>query len=356
MYTNEEINLITLSGFSLPYEINKKLLSDLDSAEPDFKKYESFLIKTFSRGVYNKVTGDYGDSSYRAQILRELEKKAIKCVTYFSDDYPETLKNIKDPPFVLYCKGDTHLLRTRCFSIVGSRRTLPKILSSCKKISGELSQEFTIVTGLAEGADSKAIEGALDNGGKVVSVLANGLDHIYPSCNAGLLRKVAQSGLVITEHLPQEKPKPYYFPIRNRIIAGLSVGTLVVSAGAKSGAVITANYANDYGRDVFAFPYCADVNSGEGCNELIKNGASLTRNVLDIFAEYGLDLKRRKKIELSETEKTVFDLIKKSGEAFLPEIADKLNKPIAEITTVIMSLTIKGLAAGIGGNRYVAIQ
>ena len=356
MYTNEEINLITLSSFSLPYEINKKLLSEFSSANPDFKKYESFLIKTFSQGVYNKVTGDYCEPSYRVQILRELEKKGINCVTYFSEEYPETLRNIKDSPVVLYCKGDISLLKSRCFSIVGSRRTLPKILNSCKKISGELSQEFTIVTGLAEGADSKAIEGALENGGKVISVLANGLDHIYPACNAGLLRKVAQSGLVVTEHLPQEKPRPYYFPIRNRIIAGLSVGTLVVSAGAKSGAAITADYANDYGRDVFAFPYCTDVSSGEGCNELIKNGASLTRNVLDIFAEYGLDLKGRKKIELTESEKIVYELIKKSGEAFLPEITNKLNKSVAEIMPVIMSLTIKGLVAGIGGNRYSVIQ
>lgn len=353
-YTQEEINLIVLSSFSLNYNVKRFMLDDFAAAEPDFKKHEKLLIKTLTAGVYNKVKDDFYSSSYRREVLQSLDKKGIKCVTYFSSDYPETLKNISEPPVLLYCKGDTSLLKSRCISVVGSRHTLPRMLNACAKVTGELIEAFTIVSGLAEGADTKALKSALDKGGKVISVLANGLDCVYPACNANLLKRVEENGLVVTEHQPGDKPKPYYFPFRNRIIAGLSMGTLVVSAGEKSGALITAFYANEYGREVFCFPYCADIVSGEGCNALLKNGASLTRNALDIFNEFGLDFKRREKIHLTDDEKAVYELIRSSGDAFLPEIADKLKKPISDITTVVMSLTIKGLIAGNGGNRYSA--
>lgn len=354
MYTQEEINLIVLSSFRLPYKLRRTLLCDFNSASPDFKNHKNLLIKTLSDGVYNKVEEDFNSYAYREKVLNELEKKGIKCVTYFSQSYPETLKNVYEPPIVLYCKGDTSLLKSRCFSVVGSRRTSPKILKLCAKISGEISKAFTIVSGLADGADCRAIEGALESGGKVISVQANGLDCVYPAGNENILRKVEAKGLVISEYLPDEKPMRHYFPFRNRIIAGLSDGTLVVSAGAKSGALITAEYALEYGREVFAFPYGIDDLSGEGCNELLKNGATLTRNVLDIFNEFGLDFNVRKEIPLSENERAVYEFIKTSGEAFLPEIADKLKKSVPEITAVVISLTIKQLVINLGGNRYSA--
>ncbi len=251
MYTNEEINLIILSSFSEISYAFKKILSE----QPDLKNYENFLIKTLSGGVYNKVNSLFHDEGYRGGILKSLEKKGIKCVTIYSDGYPETLKNISAPPVVLYCKGDVSLLETDCFSIVGSRRTSQKSLADCKKMAGEISSRFTVVSGFADGADSAALEGALAAGGKVISVFANGFDYIYPAINRPLAYKVEKCGLIITEYPPEVGPKPYHFPVRNRIIAGLSKGTLVVSADKTSGALITADYAADYGRDVFAFPY-----------------------------------------------------------------------------------------------------
>ena len=131
---------------------------------------------------------------------------------------------------------------------------MPKILADCRKIAGEASEKFTVVSGIADGADTAALEGALDAGGKVISVMANGLDYIYPLTNKDLAKRVEENGLLVSEYLPDVQPKPYYFPVRNRIIAGLSRGTLVVSAGVKSGALITADHAVDYGRDVFALP------------------------------------------------------------------------------------------------------
>lgn len=226
MYTNEEINLIILSSFSELSYAFKKILSE----QADLKNYENFLIKTLSGGVYNKVNSLFHDEGYRGGILKSLEKKGIKCVTIYSDGYPETLKNISAPPVVLYCKGDVSLLKTNCFSIVGSRRTSQKSLADCKKMAGEISSRFTVVSGFADGADSAALEGALAAGGKVISVFANGLDYIYPAINRPLADKVEKCGLIITEYPPEVGPKPYHFPVRNRIIAGLSKGTLVVSA------------------------------------------------------------------------------------------------------------------------------
>ena len=320
------------------------------------KNYENFLIKTLSGGVYNKVNSLFHDEGYRGGILKSLEKKGIKCVTIYSDGYPETLKNISAPPVVLYCKGDVSLLKTDCFSIVGSRRTSQKSLADCKKMAGEISSRFTVVSGFADGADSAALEGALAAGGKVISVFANGLDYIYPAINRPLADKVEKCGLIITEYPPEVGPKPYHFPVRNRIIAGLSKGTLVVSADKTSGALITADYAADYGRDVFAFPYSIGAFSGAGCNALIKKGAFLAENILDIFRVYSLDFNTPAQTDpLSEDENAVYVAVKSLGDAFLPDVADTLGKPLYEVRSIICALEIKKKVAALGGNRYSAI-
>ena len=294
----------------------------------------------------------FHDVIFRTQLLESLDKKGIKCVTPISPDYPENLKHTDEPPLVLYCKGNVSLLKSNCFSVVGSRRTSPQALALCKKICGELTEAFTVVTGMAEGADSAAIEGALPSG-KVISVLANGFDYFYPATNKSLIERVAREGLLISEYLPHILPLKYNFPVRNRIIAGLSRGTLVVSAGEKSGALITADFALEYGREVFAFPYNAGTASGAGCNALIKNGAYLTENILDILEVFGLDLKKSERAEsLTEDEAALLNEIKLTGEGFLPGIAQKLNKFTYQLIPVAVSLEIKGLIVRLGGNRY----
>lgn len=355
MYTEEEIGVIVLDSFAeLTYKNKFDILSELKSSTPDFVKFEPYLIKSLSLGVYNKVKTFFYSSEYRKKVLDGLERSGIICVTAFSKDYPEPLKNTPCPPVVLYCKGNVKLLTTECFSIVGSRRTTPNILKECKKFSKELSSRFTIVTGMADGADSAAIDGALD-GGKLISVLAYGFDYAYPAVNAPLIKAVAAKGLLLTEFTHAVSPKTYLFPVRNRIIAGLSRATLVVSAAKKSGALITANYAAEYGRDVFAFPYGIGVASGEGCNSLIKKGAALTENILDIFQVYGLDYKTTEKPRLSQEEELLLKLICDAGEAFVPEIAGKMGKLPFQLIPLLTSLEMKGLIARLGGNRYSAV-
>lgn len=354
-YTQEELNLIYLCSFEeLSYRHKFILLSELKSSAPDFVKFKSYLIKSIDGGVYNKVRNDFFSEEYRRRVLSGLERRGIVCVTYFSRSYPQNLKETPFPPLVLYCKGNVSLLNTRCFAVVGSRRTLPNVLKECKKISSRLTQHFTVVSGMADGADSAALDGAAESG-KVISVLAYGFDYAYPAVNENLIKKVAACGLLISEHPPYTAPKSYLFPIRNRIIAGLAEGTLVVSAGERSGALITADYAVEYGRHLFVFPYSIGVSSGSGCNSLIKKGGLLTENILDIFLSFGLDFKEPEKIRLSEEEQKLFSLIAESGEAFVPEIAEKMGKLPYQLIPLLSALEIKGKIVRLGGNRYSAV-
>ena len=355
MYNQDELNLITLCSFEeLTYKMRFELLGGLERKAPDFVNFKDKLIKSLSEGVYNKVRGRFFSEEYRRRILQSLQRRNIVCVTYFSENYPENLRQTPFPPIVLYCKGNVKLLNTRCFSVVGARITAPNVLAECKKISRELTQHFTVVTGMADGADSAAVEGAVENG-KVISVLAYGFDYCYPAFNDRLIKSVEERGLLSTEHTPQIAPKAYLFPIRNRIIAGLSEGTLVVSAGNKSGALITADYAIEYGRHLFVFPYNIGVASGAGCNSLIKKGGMLTENILDILSAFGLDFIELEKPTLSEDEQKLFALICEAGEIFLPEAAEKLGKLPFQLIPLLTSLEVKGLIVRLGGNRYSAV-
>ena len=350
-YTKEEQNLIVFAGIE---ELTDRIKHNLFFSCKNAEERKNYLIKNVPAGVYNIVKDKFYSEDFRAKALENVYKKGIVCVTFKSPLYPENLRHIDEPPIVLYCKGNTELLKSNCFSVVGSRKTSAQALALCKKICGQLTEVFTVVTGVAEGADSAAIEGALTSG-KIISVLANGFDCFYPANNRNLIEKVAQKGLLISEYLPHIPPLKYNFPVRNRIIAGLSRGTLVVSAGEKSGALITADLALEYGREVFAFPYSAGIASGAGCNALIKNGAYLTENILDIFKEFGLDLEKPKAPSLTEEERAVLEEIEFAGEGFLPAIAQKLNKPTYQLIPIVSSLEIKGLITRLGGNRYSKI-
>ena len=355
-YSRREEDAIVLDSFEeLTYKHKYALLSGLESPYPNFDKNAPSLIKSLSEGVYNKVKGNFSDSGYRSRILSSLSEKGVVCITCFSDCYPEDLRQIPNPPVVLYCKGNLSLLNTRKFAIVGSRRTQINIIKECSKIAGEVANRFTIVTGMADGADGAAIDGAIESG-KIISVLAYGFDYAYPAVNEKLIQRVAQKGLLLSEYPPGIPPKSYQFPVRNRIIAGLSDAVLVVSAGKRSGALITAEYAEQFGKQVMAFPYSMGVTYGEGCNTLIKKGANLVESTPDIFEAFGLEyIQPEKAFNLTQDEEIALAVIRESGEAFAPKIAEKLNKQPYQIIPVLSSLEIKGLIIRLGGNRYAAL-
>lgn len=355
MYGRIQSDLITLCSFEeLTHSMRRAVLGD---GEPDTEKIAEKLIKTLPEGVYNKVRAKFLNGAYREKLFAALAGRGIKCVTRFDGCYPAMLLNIPDPPDVLFCKGDTRLLESDCLTVVGSRRTPPQALRLCSDTAKALSEHFTLVTGIAEGADAAVLQGALDASGNAISVLAHGLDSVYPQCNARLLKRVEESGLVITEYLPHIQPAPFRFPVRNRILAGLSAGTVVVSAAERSGALITADLAADYGREVMAFPYFAGTPAGAGCNGLIRKGAALVENAADIYAVFGIEYSAVKvKSELTEQEQKLIAALKERGEAFVGELADDMQTPSFRLLPLLSSLEIKGLIVRLGGNRYAAVR
>ena len=287
-------------------------------------------------------------------LIKSLEKRGRFALTFLSEDYPELLQNISEPPLVLFGEGNRELLRRRKFCIVGSRVTPPWAEKCGRQISERLAEKFCIVTGLAEGGDRAAIDGALGSG-NLICVLPCGLNVCYPAAHAALKERIAKRGLLLSEYLPDEGVTKYAFHARNRILAGLSEGLLVLSAGARSGTLITVNCAVDEDRDVFALPHNVNVAKGEGCNELIKKGAYLVTGAEDIFAVYGMTESVAPAVQLTEEEARVMEVLRE-GELHAAVIAERVGMRIFEVTAVLSALEIKGLCVKSGGNRYSAVS
>ena len=216
-----------------------------------------------------------------------LRKLKCKVVTIFDPEYPQQLRSIYKPPFVLFYYGDLSLVKdmNRCVSYVGSRDATPYGDKMAREITRDLAEEgFTIVSGLARGIDAASGEEAIKKR-KAVAVLGNGIDYCFPPCNSELQRKIKQKGLLISEYPGTLLPKPMHFPLRNRIIAGLSCCVVVGQAAKRSGTLITVGYALNHGRDVFCVPFPAGEESS--CNELIKEGAPLVESAEDIMRLIG---------------------------------------------------------------------
>jgi len=200
--------------------------------------------------------------------------------------YPTALLNTEDPPLLLYLQGRAELLQASSFAIVGSRNPTPQGEDNARAFATHLSRAgLTIVSGLALGIDGEAHEGALQGPGSTVAVIGTGLDRVYPKRHLHLARRIAQHGLLVSEYPLGTPPLPENFPLRNRIIAGLARGTLVVEAALQSGSLITARLATEAGRDVFAVPGSIHSPQSRGCHTLIKQGAKLVESAQDILEE-----------------------------------------------------------------------
>ncbi len=209
----------------------------------------------------------------------------IKIITINDDLYPNNLKQIYDPPQILYCLGDITLLNNLSIAIIGCRNASPYGLKISRIFSDKLSKSgLTIISGLARGIDSESHLNSIHNIGKTIAVLGSGIDVVYPKENEELYKEIVESGgLIISEYEPGTKPHKEYFPMRNRIISGLSSGVLVVEAKKRSGTLITVNYALEQGKNVFAIPGNVDSLNSEGTNELIKEGAQMVTNYKEIL-------------------------------------------------------------------------
>ncbi len=318
--------------------------------------------------------------------MEELRKKEIEVIPLYSASYPESLKNITDPPICLYIKSggsclefppagarfeqypstarrrEPFLLDTRrrsfsqdrspsssmFFAIVGTRKPTPYGEKIAKKFAYELSSAgFIIVSGLAMGIDAAAHWGALEAGGKTIAVLGCGVDIVYPAVNRRLYEKIVNGGgAVISEFPPGHMVAKGLFIARNRIISGISAGVLVVEGLKDSGSLITARYAACQGKEVFAPPGPLTSQMSEAPNILLKQGAKLATSVEDIFEELGVKVlpKEKKKIEgqLSLEEKNIFEILEKEP-MIVDDLALKLNQPISQVLNIVSLLEIKGV-------------
>lgn len=282
-------------------------------------------------------------------------KNSLTAIRQDQAEYPQEWQSLPDAPKILYALGDISLLKSRKFTIVGSRAIAPHALKLGEKLSQELSHAFTIVTGTAEGGDSAAIEGALSGSGKIVCLLAGGFSAM-PQNNLDLMRKVAKCGLLLSPH-PFETPvRSFSYAYRNKLLAALGEGALVISAGEKSGALITANYALQAQKPVFAFPYPPNQANGAGCNDLIKRGAYLTENTQDISNRLPFSLpEKTAQVALCETEEKIYAVLREKGELHLTEISNLCEIPVFKLRAHLSSLEVKGLAVSLGGNRYAPV-
>jgi DNA processing protein len=287
-----------------------------------------------------------------------LEKAGAAFITTRDEGYPKMLKEIHDPPIGLYRKGD-YLFGQPCVAIVGSRRTTLYGLAVAKKLAVELAQMgFCIVSGLARGIDTAAHEGALSVGGKTAAVLGTGIDIIYPSENLGLYRQIAETGAVLSEFPFGRKADRQSFAMRNRIVSGISEAVVVVESDVQGGAMITARFAGEQGRLIFAVPGRIDQATSKGCHQLIRDGATLLTGVDDILSELNyLDGLRPRAIEpegtssvleqllqqVGEPERRVFGCFRGGERLGLDALATATGLGAPEISAALMMLELKKL-------------
>ncbi|MBU2051656.1 DNA-processing protein DprA, partial [Patescibacteria group bacterium] len=222
--------------------------------------------------------------------MLRLETAQIRSITIEDKDYPKLLKETDYPPFIIFVKGKVNILNQPGLTVIGTRKMTEYGRRVTNRIVSELAKKLTIVSGLARGVDGWAHRVCLGNKGKTIAVLGHGLDRVYPAEHRGLAEEIARSGGALVSEYPLDYPiSRANFPQRDRILAGLSLGTLVIEGGQKSGTKITAGFAADYGREVFCVPGPIDSPASAGPAELIQNGAKLVTKVEDIWEELNLN-------------------------------------------------------------------
>lgn len=296
--------------------------------------------------------------------MEKLERYKVRVLTCDDPLYPSRLKEIYDYPAVLYVRGSLPGQDEPCLAVVGTRRPTIYGRQVTEEIVTDLARSgVTIVSGLARGIDSVAHRAALEAGGKTIAVFASGLDIVYPGENAKLAREVMERGALVSEYPLGVKPKPDNFPLRNRIMSGLSLGVLVVEAGERSGALITAHQALEQNREVFAIPGSILSPASQGTNWLIQEGAKLVRNYTDILQELNLavvaqqtEIKEFSLAEESGVEGSVESAILKqlsSEPSHIDEVCRRSGLSMPEVSSALAMLELRGVVKQVGSMNYV---
>lgn len=348
----------------------RRLVSIFGSAAAIFRERSPGLIRL--PGINAETAYSIKQCKYLERAEQEVEyisKKGIKALFYTDDEYPRRLKLCHDAPLLLYARGKGNCLdHPRAVAVIGSRRMTEYGRQSCERLVGELSGYRTmIVSGLAYGVDACAHDCAAGIGLPMVAVLGHGLDRIYPGAHYGLASRIEENGLLVTEFISGRTPVPENFPRRNRIIAGLSDAVIVIEAALRGGALITADIANSYNRDVFALPGRVSDRYSQGCNRLIRiNKAHLIESASDMQyimnweEECGSTSARIRKpgrqagifVILNREEKIVADFLRSNGEAGIDSIVSGTGFNLGTCTTVLLGLEFKGVVRALPGRTF----
>lgn len=363
---NQKEDLILLNTIeNFGFEKLGKLLTVFQNTSRILKAKKSELLAV--EGI-NKTLAEGITSLNKEQLSKELgimKKLGVKAVGIFDDDYPENLKTIYSPPILLYVKGEIKPEDADAVAIVGTRHPTHYGMSTCEKLAYQLaSGGITIISGLARGIDTMAHRGAI-NAGRTIGVLGSGLNYMYPPENRKLAEEICEKGAIVSEFPIDTPPYKFNFPRRNRVICGFSVGVLVVEASERSGSLITAGFALDENRELFAVPGQAGSTRSVGSNNLIKQGAKLVEDVNDIIIEIENNLKYKKapkkKAEqsnvipdgiLTDDEKRIKNFLTYEP-LYIDELAKKSNMNVSKINSLLLNLELKNLIKELPGKNFV---
>jgi len=290
--------------------------------------------------------------------MEKLSRYGVKVFTCNDEAYPSRLKEIYDYPPLLYVRGELLPQDEWCLAVVGTRRATVYGRQVTEEIVADLAQSnITTVSGLAKGIDSVAHQAALDAGGRSIAVFACGLDIVYPSENANLARRIMQQGALISEYPLGTKPRAENFPRRNRIMSGLSMGVLVVEADVTSGAMITAQFALEQNREVFAVPGSILSPASRGTNRLIQEGAKLVRDYTDILEELNLmtiarQIEMKEILPASDTESLLLKQLS-AEPTHIDEVCRSSGLPVSTVSSTLAMMELKGLIKQMGSMSYV---
>lgn len=356
MFSDKDRLLVFLSAFELSIKKQESILDSLEDFSVDSMLRNSKVLSILTTEEYHKLVSSY-DKRVLDSSIDNMQRNGIEIVTIFSDEYPEKLRDLPDRPLILYAKGDLSLANQKSVAVVGTRMPSNYGRIVTEKFSEKLAQSgLVVVSGLCYGVDEIAHKKTLAVGGKTIAVVGSGFNNIYPATNTTLSLEIAEKGLLLSEYPPSFKPKRYTFPRRNRIVAGLSDGVLIVEAGIKSGTIHTKEYALEYGRDIFAVPGNITSNKSELTNQLIKSGqAECVLSADEIVDFYGMKkAEKQKMLTLSFDEKAVVDALS-DGEKDFDYLSRKTKIPVNILNSCLTTLEIRGLIRKLPAQCYALI-
>lgn len=358
MFNDDELGLIWFDYNDISFAKVEKILCEFSEIS------HIFLKEKVKNANLDEIDSDLKEKllkvdleKFREKVEDELYKFGLNAVTFVSKSYPEKLKNIDNPPLVLYIKGDESLLNKKSISIVGTRKPSDYGKIVCEKFTKELSSAGLVtVSGLAYGIDTIVAETTLKSGGKTIAVLAGGLDSIYPAQNKTLSERVAKNGLLVSEYMVGVRPQNYSFINRNRIVSALGLGTLIVEAGKVSGTIATARCAIEQGRELFVVPGNIYSRSSEGTNNLIDEipdtfTISPDRILLKLKIKKKEKQEETKSVQVDLNESKVLSALEKQELSF-DELCEKTGIKPSELSAMLIKMEMLELVKKGDGNTY----